>query len=41
MQVVLGTTRPERVREAVAGAGVALTRADWYALFQAAGNILP
>lgn len=41
IQVVLGTTRPERVAEAVAGAGVQLSRQDWYALFTAAGHILP
>lgn len=41
MQVVLGTTKPERVRECVAGAGVSLSRQDWYRLFRAAGHILP
>ena len=41
MQVVLGTTKPERVRECVAGAGVELTRPEWYRLFRAAGHVLP
>ena len=41
MQVVLGTTRPERVRESVAGAGVTLSREDWYRLFRAAGYSVP
>jgi predicted oxidoreductase len=41
MQVVLGTTKPERVRECVAGAGVELSRPEWYRLLQAAGQILP
>jgi len=41
MQVVLGTTRPERVKEAAAGADVELSRHDWYRLFTAAGYILP
>jgi predicted oxidoreductase len=41
MQVVLGTTRPERVRECVAGAGVELSRPEWYRLLRAAGHILP
>jgi predicted oxidoreductase len=41
MQVVLGTTKPERVRECVAGAGVELSRPEWYRLFRAAGHILP
>lgn len=40
-QVVLGTTKPERVREAVAGAAVRLTRPEWYRLFAAAGHLVP
>lgn len=41
MQVVLGTTRPERVREAAAGSDLPLTRPEWYALYRAAGQLLP
>jgi predicted oxidoreductase len=41
IQVVLGTTKAQRVREAAAGSSVPLTRPDWYALFTAAGHILP
>lgn len=41
MQVVLGTTRPERVRDCVAGAGVTLSRPEWYRLLRAGGAILP
>jgi predicted oxidoreductase len=41
MQVVLGTTKPERVRDSVAGAGVVLSREEWYRLFTAAGYRLP
>jgi predicted oxidoreductase len=41
IQVVLGTTRPDRVREAAAGSDVHLTRPEWYALFRAAGHTLP
>jgi len=41
MQVVLGTMKPDRVKEAVAGAGVDLTRSDWYELFDAAGHGIP
>ncbi len=41
MQVVLGTTTPERVTDAAAGADVVLTRADWYALLRAAGYVVP
>jgi predicted oxidoreductase len=38
---VLGTTRPDRVRESVAGAGVTLSREEWYRLFRAAGHLVP
>ena len=41
MQVVLGTTKPERVRDSAAGAGIPLTREEWYSLFTAAGYVLP
>lgn len=41
MQVVLGTTSPERVAGAALGSDLPLTRAEWYALFRAAGHIVP
>jgi len=41
LQVVLGTTKPERVRESAAGSDVTLTREEWYRLFRAAGHALP
>ncbi len=41
MQVVLGTTKPERVREAAAGSDLPLTRQEWYRLFTAAGHLVP
>ena len=41
MQVVLGTTNPTRVRDCVAGAGIKLSREDWYRLFRAAGYTVP
>lgn len=41
MQVVLGTTKPSRVREAVPGSELMLTREEWYGLYQAAGNRIP
>ncbi|WP_344819908.1 aldo/keto reductase [Microbacterium soli] len=41
MQVVLGTTTPQRVTDAAAGADVELSRAEWYELFRAAGHLLP
>ncbi|GHD52607.1 aldo/keto reductase family oxidoreductase [Mycetocola manganoxydans] len=41
MQVVLGTTSPERVAGAALGSDLPLTRAEWYELFRAAGHIVP
>ncbi|MBL0885996.1 aldo/keto reductase [Myceligenerans indicum] len=41
MQVVLGTTTPERVAGAAQGSEVPLTRAEWYELFRAAGHLVP
>jgi predicted oxidoreductase len=41
IQVVLGTTKPDRVRESAAGSDVQLTREEWYRLFRAAGHIVP
>ncbi len=41
IQVVLGTTQPSRVQEAVDGAGVRLSRAEWFELLRAAGHPVP
>jgi predicted oxidoreductase len=41
MQVVLGTTNPERVAGAAQGSDLPLTRAEWYELFRAAGHLVP
>ena len=41
MQVILGTTKPSRVREAARGSELPLTRQEWYGLYQAAGNMIP
>jgi predicted oxidoreductase len=41
MQVVLGTTTPERVAGAAQGSDLPLTRAQWYELFRAAGYRVP
>lgn len=41
IQVVLGTTTPQRVADAAAGSDIRLTRAEWYALIQAAGHRVP
>jgi predicted oxidoreductase len=41
IQVVLGTTKPARVRESATGSDVQLTREEWYRLFRAAGHMVP
>ncbi|CAL9569270.1 Oxidoreductase YdhF [Nocardiopsis dassonvillei] len=41
MQVVLGTTTPERVTGAAQGSDLPLTRPEWYELFRAAGHRVP
>lgn len=41
MQVVLGTTTPDRVAGAAQGSDLPLTRAEWYELFRAAGHLVP
>ena len=41
MQVVLGTTKIERVRDAALGSDLPFTREEWYRLFTAAGHLLP
>jgi len=41
MQVVLGTTTPQRVSDAALGSDLPLTRAEWYELFRAAGYRVP
>jgi len=41
IQVVLGTTTPERVSAAAQGSDLPLTRAEWYELFRAAGHKVP
>jgi predicted oxidoreductase len=41
MQVVLGTTTPERVAGAALGSDLPLTRAEWYELFRTAGYKVP
>lgn len=41
MQVVFGTTSPERVKAAALGSDLPLTRAEWYELFRAAGYRVP
>lgn len=41
MQVVLGTTTPERVTASALGSDLPLTRPEWYELFRAAGYKVP
>lgn len=41
MQVVLGTTNPDRVRQAAQGSDLPLTRAQWYELFRLSGHLVP
>jgi predicted oxidoreductase len=41
MQPVTGTTNIERLRDCFKASEVELTREDWYAIYRAAGNILP
>ncbi len=41
MQVVLGTTTPERVAGAALGSDLPLTKSEWYELFRAAGYTVP
>lgn len=41
MQVVLGTTSPDRVAGAALGSDLPLTRPEWYELYRAAGHLVP
>lgn len=41
IQVVLGTTNPQRLIDACKGEEITLTRKEWYDIYKAAGNIVP
>jgi predicted oxidoreductase len=41
MQPILGTTNPDRVKDACKASDVTLTREEWYQIYLAAGNKLP
>ncbi|MFA6506881.1 MAG: aldo/keto reductase [Treponemataceae bacterium] len=41
IQTILGTTTPQRVRDAARSQEFALTRPEWYEIYRAAGNVLP
>ncbi|ELK40473.1 aldo/keto reductase [Brevibacillus agri BAB-2500] len=41
IQVVLGTTNAQRLKDACKGADLSLTREEWYRIYKAAGNLIP
>lgn len=41
VQVISGTTNPERMAQFAEGTDIRLERADWYEIYRAAGNSLP
>lgn len=41
MQPVAGTMNPGRLADICRAADVTLSREEWYAIYQAAGNVLP
>lgn len=41
MQALLGTTNIKRLHEICVGTKIELSREDWYAIYRAAGNVLP
>ncbi|BDP44118.1 aldo/keto reductase (plasmid) [Deinococcus aetherius] len=41
MQPVTGTMNVERLRDCIRASEVTLTREEWYAIYRAAGNVLP
>lgn len=41
MQVITGSKTPKRIHSMAAAAQVDMTRAEWYEIYRAAGNILP
>ncbi|MDR1567951.1 MAG: aldo/keto reductase [Streptococcaceae bacterium] len=41
MQTIIGTMTPSRIEDIAQASDVTLTKAEWYALYQAAGNLLP
>ncbi|WP_405667198.1 aldo/keto reductase [Streptomyces sp. NBC_01166] len=41
IQVVLGTTQPQRILDAAAGSDIPMSRSEWYRLIQAAGHNTP
>lgn len=41
MQVIAGTTKPERLADICTGADITLTRKEWYEIYLSAGHSLP
>ena len=41
IQPIIGTTKSERVKDYATAADVTLSRPEWYAIYKAAGNIIP
>ena len=41
IQLISGSVSPQRIKEIAAGADIELSRADWYAIYRAAGFRLP
>lgn len=41
MQLISGSTNPQRIKEIAAASDITLTREEWYQLYLAAGHILP
>ena len=41
LAAVIGTTKPERIRESARACDFTLTRKEWYEIYLAAGNRLP
>ncbi|MDR3318460.1 MAG: aldo/keto reductase [Clostridiales bacterium] len=41
MQIIAGTTKPERLKEIICGASVDISREEWYTIYRAGGFKLP
>lgn len=41
IQVIAGTTNPQRLKDICQASSVSLTREQWYEIYRAAGNVLP
>lgn len=41
MQTIVGTMKPKRLVEICDSEKITLSREDWYAIYRAAGNVLP